>query len=168
MRKLKLKNIPEAEPKQECNKFGNSEDENKTIAAVAMPFKCYSRDNSDAINFSVVFDVIDGDLPFLIGTPTLKKMRSNINFEHDFIGFKIGDKYHRVAVDITDQYTLLPIYSNNVASHYSIGPSHYTTPSESNQSTKIHHFQDSVLWTYQFNLGIIHLFEDLILLRCQL
>lgn len=59
--------------------------------------------------------VIQGDLPFLVGLPSLEAMRPNLNFEHSNLSFKLADKYHRLELIKSDGHLHLPFRSNDIA-----------------------------------------------------
>ncbi len=68
MRSLGLSDVPEITPEQRCHRFGNHDEEQPTPFAVKMPFSCTTKDQRELVEFDVKFDVIDGTLPFLIGS----------------------------------------------------------------------------------------------------
>lgn len=86
MAELEMNKIDRITPRPNVRKFGNSTDVWPSSFAGMFPFECStlyrSKDSEETVKFTISFDVIDVDLPFLIGLPTLKVMRANLNFEY--------------------------------------------------------------------------------------
>lgn len=87
---LRLKSLTDVPQQRNVHKFGDSEQEFPTLAALDFTFKWnfLARDeklDKTTVHFSIKFDVIEGNLPFLIGLPTLKAMKANINLRYMYI-----------------------------------------------------------------------------------
>lgn len=65
MNDLDLTSIENCTPKKEYHRFGNHAEQQKAICAVAFPFNCATDGNKFA-NFKVQFNVIAGNLSFVI------------------------------------------------------------------------------------------------------
>ena len=79
-----------------------------------MPFCAKSADGRTAAEFDVAFDVIDGDLPFLLDLPSLIAMESTINHKYLSLGFNCRGKYHRMQLMKTGDHLLLPFVSKTI------------------------------------------------------
>lgn len=76
------------------------------------------KDQHKDVEFSVAFDVIEGDLPFLIGLPSLRALRGVLSFEHMKLGLRIQGEYVRIALTWDKNHVFLPITKPR-RSHYS-------------------------------------------------
>lgn len=74
---------------------------------------------STVIEFDIVFDVIPGTLPFLIGGTTLTKMNANVNYHDSSLGLSIREKFYRVKLDEVNDYLFLPfVPGDETRSHF--------------------------------------------------
>lgn len=80
--------------------------------AVVFPFHLEGQ-NKEKVHFNISFDVIEGDLPFLIGWPSLRAMKANINCEHMNLGVRVNDGYHRLKLHTDDDHVYLPFKSRS-------------------------------------------------------
>jgi len=128
MRKLKLGNIPDGVPRQSYHRFGNSSKDYPTLFSVKMPFLCkssFKNKPNGPVEFDVSFDVIDGDLPFLLGLPSLCAMKANLNFEYMNIGIRIERKSYRIPILKDDSHLFISFKSwNTNTSLYTCPPIH--------------------------------------------
>lgn len=108
LRALGLSDIPNGTPSREVHRFGNHAETHSTICAVKFPFKCSDDNGVCVAEFDVTFDVIAGELPFLIGLPSLLAMRAALNFRYNTLGLHLGTKYVRVSLVQQDSHLLLP------------------------------------------------------------
>ncbi len=107
MKQLGLDNVGDASPKLQYHRFGNYEENQKSLFAVLFPFEFKSKDNK-TLNFKIHFDVIDGSLPFLIGFPSLKAMGANLNFASMTLGINVSDGYHKIQLEHNQHHLYLP------------------------------------------------------------
>ena len=87
------------------HRLGNYNDDQPSRFAVKMPFKNAS-DNSEL--FDVAFDVIDGDLPFLLRLPSLRSMGANINHKNLTLSFNLCGKIQRFQLSLAGDHLWLP------------------------------------------------------------
>ena len=107
MKMLQLKNIRDAKPKITSHRFGTHEEVHTTLFAVLFPFEMQTS-KGDTVSYMIHFDVIEGSLPFLIGLPSLRAMRANLNCEFLSLGFKIRGSYQRVKLFMDNNHLYLP------------------------------------------------------------
>ncbi len=79
MKNRKIGKLPDSSPTLARHRFGNHSEEHRSLFAVNVPFTCKGKDNEVQVTFDVKFDVIEGDLPFLLGFPSLMSMKSTLN-----------------------------------------------------------------------------------------
>eukprot|EP00171_Calliarthron_tuberculosum_P018277 IDg18277t1 len=84
--------------------------------------KCRSKDNNKQFEFDVKFDVIEGDLPFLIGLPTLRAMKSSLNFYNLTMGMKLGSYYYRIQLQQDSNHLYLSLSSSDDSKGHSSNP----------------------------------------------
>lgn len=92
---------------QESYRFGDSTNAQRTLYAVKIPFITNVEKNPDTV-FDVLFNVIKGKLPALIGLPTLWAMKSKINFGKLNFGLSIGKSYKRFESRLYGAHVALP------------------------------------------------------------
>ena len=120
MNQLGITEIPNAQIKQTRHRFGDSADETKTVCAILFPFEYKAKDKSHT-SFQIHFDVIPGTLPFLVGWPSLRAMKANINCEYLNMGIKVDGKYSRIPLKDRKHHAFLPFRSgikSQYRSHY--------------------------------------------------
>lgn len=105
---LGIDKVPDAKPNRPEHRFGENPEAQKTILAIRFPFSCNNKDGSDKQEFDITFDVIEGSLPFLIGLPSLRNMKGNLNFDRNFLGLRLNDAYIRVELLHFDSHLYLP------------------------------------------------------------
>lgn len=146
LRSMGIQNVPDGKISRECHRFGNHPEPHKTKCAVKIPFQCLDESDNQTSHFDIMFDVIPGTLPFLIGLPTLLVMRSCLNFKFKSLGLARGGKYSKIPLNDQNSHLILPfratIRNNNHYTQYSstgsdnshvIPQSHYQ-PSPQNES----------------------------------
>lgn len=108
---LGLKSVPDCKPTRAYHRFGTHTEKHETSFAVRFPFWSDEQDSTSKPLFDITFDVIDGDLPFLVGLPSLFAMRCNLNFNGKWIGFKISNEYVKLTLVSSNGHILLPFKS---------------------------------------------------------
>lgn len=111
LRNMELSYIPDGIPSRDSHRFGSHPDVHRTICAIKFPFQCSDENDSQISKFDIVFDVIDGELPFLVGLPSLMAMRSCLNFKFQSLGLAIGPKYLWIPLTYHDSHLTLPFSS---------------------------------------------------------
>lgn len=77
-----ISSLPDGVASRQQHRFGSHTETYQTQFADKFPFTCTDNNNTCISEFDVTFDVINGELPFLIGLPTLLEMNANLNFNH--------------------------------------------------------------------------------------
>lgn len=79
-----------------------------------MPFSFKGEENASAnpIGFDVHFDVIEGDLPFLLGLPSLTYMVATISLKYMTLSLSLAGKYCRLHLEKDDDHVYLPFEGN--------------------------------------------------------
>lgn len=107
----KIKEIPDATPAREHHRLGDHSDQQPTICAVKIQFNCVNERGDPVNSFDIMFDVIDGDLPILIGLPLLSEMMACVSFKHNNFGMNLGPRYVCMDLIKNDNHLLLPFAS---------------------------------------------------------
>ena len=107
MKMLQLRTVRDAKPKILNHRFGTQSEEHQTLFAILFPFEVKTNRN-EKVQFLIHFDVIQGNLPFLIGLPSLRAMRANINCEFLSMGFKVQGTYQRAKLCMDKYHLYLP------------------------------------------------------------
>lgn len=105
---LKIERLQDARPMRVSHRFGTNPERFSTICAVSFPFR--STDQAEPL-FNIQFDVIEGDLPFLVGLPSLLSMRASLNFNLKWLGIITGeglDSYIKLNLVQESGHILLP------------------------------------------------------------
>lgn len=95
----------DAKPLRAHHQFGPNADKYNTICSVHFPF--WGVDRHEPL-FDIQFDVIEGDLPFLVGIPSLAAMRANLNFSYKWLGVLAGEEYLKLALQYIESHVILP------------------------------------------------------------
>lgn len=125
MSNLGLNGIPEASIAREHHRFGDHPEAHRTISAVKFPFTCTDERDGQEAQFDIQFDIIDGELPFLVGLPSLIAMRACLNFKFKHLGLMIGSKYLKIPLHFQDSHVLLPFSSTIKRSANAKAPHHH-------------------------------------------
>ena len=112
MKQLGIFELADAQVKQLRHRFGDTDQEILSTCAVLFPFRSEGK-NGEHITFQVLFDVVPGKLPFLVGCPSLCAMKTNINCEYLNIGTKFDGKYTRIPLKSCDYHASLPFRPEN-------------------------------------------------------
>lgn len=132
--RLGTKNIAKVPVKQTNHRFGDYKEDFTAICGIQFPFHLKSKDDEE-VTFKVHFDVIPGNLPFLIGWPSLRAMRANINCEYMNLGLKLKGNFYRVPLIGDEHHVYLPfqLKSRSYYKQYSIASnnSNFYTPASS-------------------------------------
>lgn len=93
---------------QKVHRFGNYDDEQASLFCVKMPFA--GKDGSDRNNFEfdVAFNVIEGDLPFLLGLASVLAMQAPLNHKYLTLALTVHGKYNRLQLVLDDDHLYLP------------------------------------------------------------
>lgn len=75
-----LSDIPNGMFSREVHRFGNHTETHRTVCAIKFPFECTDAGRGQTSTYDVTFNVIEGELPLLMGLPTLLTMRAALNF----------------------------------------------------------------------------------------
>lgn len=109
MKNYSLDKLPDSSPSLARHRFGNHSEDHRTLFAVKVPFTCSDKGKKTEVVFNVKFDVIEGDLPFLLGFPSLSLMKSNLNFNNFTLGLPIRHFYHRLSLEHDGNHIYLPL-----------------------------------------------------------
>lgn len=82
MQELNLEKVEDTDILQKIHNFANYDEEQPSLFCVKMPFAGIASRGNDIVGFDVEFDVIEGDLPFLLGLPTLIAMGATVNHKN--------------------------------------------------------------------------------------
>lgn len=136
-----MTSVPDEIPSRPQYRFGKQDKSHDTLFAFKVRFTCDSAGSDESANYDITFDIIDGELPFLIGQPSLLAMQANLKFRSKFLGISLGTRYIRVSVVDDDNHILLPFHgqrkryerdnratTNNPSSHFTPSYPASTTP----------------------------------------
>eukprot|EP00171_Calliarthron_tuberculosum_P022319 IDg22319t1 len=116
MRIFGINSLENTPPSIGAHRFGNHDEEQKTMFAVRFPLICENAgQRGDDVKFYIRFDVIPGKLPFLIGFPSLKSMKANLNFKFNTLGLYLHDQYAKVPLQTDETHIYLPFSSGKKA-----------------------------------------------------
>lgn len=90
MVRLGMEYIPGSPMRQILHQFEDYDDDHKSTNGIIFPFEVLAKEIRKA-NFMINFNVSKGDQPFLIGIPSLKSIRSSLNFEYEILMQKSMD-----------------------------------------------------------------------------
>lgn len=79
IRIMGLSDIPDGITAHNNHRFGNHQEDHRTLCAIKFPLQFTDENDNQVTKSDIMFNVIEGNLPFLIGLPTLMAMRSAIN-----------------------------------------------------------------------------------------
>ena len=105
---LNIDNLPNGPALREHHRFGDYSVNHKALCSVKMPFDCIGENGQEDSAFDIMFDVIEGNLPFLVGLPSLLLMEANLNFKHRKISFFVNSKLTRLELLLDDDHIILP------------------------------------------------------------
>ena len=111
MTALGLDRVEDVPIKQRHHRFGNHDVDQPSLFAVKMTFQPRS---SSQPAFDVSFDVIDGDLPFLLGLPSLMAMGATLNHKYLSLSLSLRGKYERLRLVRTGDHISLPFRFDNI------------------------------------------------------
>lgn len=121
LRALGIEELKDEPIRQEEHRFGPSDSVLKTMCAVRVPFVCATSDGKE-VRFHIRFDVIPGQLPFLIGLPSLRAMAGNLSFKHNNLSMVINKTLYRIQLVYKNSHLCLPLRSKSTFSK-PVGPS---------------------------------------------
>lgn len=96
---------------QREHQFRLSDKSPKTLCAVRVPFRFGPSKTRDPIRFDIRLDVIDGDLPFLTGLPSLKAMGVRLNFRYNNLSLIVHQNIYRLDLIKHAWYLRKPLAS---------------------------------------------------------
>lgn len=112
MKRLGISELKDEDICQREHLFGPSNKPMKTICAVRVPFTCNIAQNNSSVLFNIRFDVIEGDLPFLIGLPSLLAMKGTLNFQYCNLSLIIQRTTYRLQLVKRSSHLELPLICN--------------------------------------------------------
>lgn len=115
MRLLNLDRVEDTEIKQKNHRFGNYDNDQPSRFAVKMPFSICDDKEQSEVGFDVAFDVIDGDLPFLLGLPSLRSMGAVINHKYRTLSFTLNGSYQRLKLIDRNDHIFLPFHPEPIS-----------------------------------------------------
>jgi len=123
MMRMGVNELPNGKIRQAYHGFGDSKLKKKSIAAVVVPFKLSTIDNKK-VEFNISFDVIEGDLPFLIGFPSLELMDATVGCRTKILSLTVDKLVYRVQMICDGTHIFLPVIEPK-GSYYSLPVSKY-------------------------------------------
>lgn len=111
MRALGVNTLPEASARRTNHLLGEYKEGRSTLFAIKMPFRSKLENGQVGVEFQIVFDVVEGEIPFLIGFPSIKAMKAISNFEYMDIAFRLNGKYCRLDLVEDNHHVHLPFTS---------------------------------------------------------
>lgn len=97
MIQMGVKELPNGKIRQAFHGFGDSKSKKKPIAAVVVPFRLCTIDNKK-VEFKICFDVIEGELPFLIGFPSLESMDATVTCRNKILSITVNKCIYRIQM----------------------------------------------------------------------
>lgn len=95
---LNLNKVEDAEIRRKHHRFGNYGEEQLFLFGAKMPFFLQQESDAGSVHFTVAFDVIDGDLLFLIELSSLIATAATVNHKYFTLVLYINGKYTRLQV----------------------------------------------------------------------
>lgn len=132
MEQTGIRSVDDARTKFSSHRFGDFEESVNTVCAVLFPFEFTTKRN-DKMNFKIHFDVVPGNLPFLIGWPSMKAMKATLNCEYLNLGIKINDQYYRIPLQEDPHHVYLPFTARKSPYYKAISKTDYTPSRNSYQ-----------------------------------
>lgn len=86
----------------------------QTLFAIKIPFQSKNANGSKDIEFDVIFDVIEGDLPFFMGLPSLIAMGANLRLKHMTLSFSPHNKYRRLKLIKHGDHVCFPFVCHTI------------------------------------------------------
>lgn len=114
MRRLNIDSVEDTKIRQKHHRFGNYDEQQPSIFGVKMPFDSMDQNNNPTVQFDVAFDVIEGNLPFLLGLPSLIAMGATLNHKYLTLGFSLNGKYNRLQLVKNGDHICLPFQSETI------------------------------------------------------
>lgn len=112
MKVLKIDELKEEKICPSEYQFGTSDKWVKSICAVRVPFLCNFLNNDTTVTFNTRLDVIDGDLPFMIGLPPLLAIKRKIDFKSGSLSLLICNVTYPLQLIHQFQHLRLSILCN--------------------------------------------------------
>lgn len=129
---MNLQKVEDTKVRQKTHRFGIYEDDKPTILAIKVNFKYKGTSNVINVAFDFAFDVIQGDLRFLLGIQTLIAMGADLHLKYMTLSFSLHNKYHRLKLVRDEVHVYLPfnestvILDENNRTHDDAGCQHYS------------------------------------------
>ena len=96
MQQLNLENVEETDIIQKLHRFGNYDEEQPSLFWVEMPFSVRDVKGKEFVGFDIAFDLIEGDLPFLLGLQSLRPIVSTLNHIFRTLALTMNRKFHHL------------------------------------------------------------------------
>ena len=90
MTDISVNQLEQLSPMQEEHKFGKDGQVLISKSSVLMPFETRNEIDKKNTRFTVQADVLDGDHPFLIGIPTLRKIQAKVDTKNNTLHFAVN------------------------------------------------------------------------------
>lgn len=103
--KLQIDKLINAKPLRPHHQFGTNYEKHTTVCQVHFSF--WGIDRRVPL-FDIQFDVINGDLPFLVGLPSLVAMKANLNFSYRWLGCRAEEEYLTLELQYVESHIVLP------------------------------------------------------------
>lgn len=114
MCEMGISTLPDGKIRRNSHRFGEYKDERMTTCYVQVPFRSVRPDGQNSARLEVSFDVVEGELTFLIGLPALKAMYATVNFEYLNLFLRVNGEYHCLAIVEDDDHIHLPFVCKDV------------------------------------------------------
>lgn len=109
MHQLELARLKDAKICQNEHRFGTAATAYKTIAAVRVPFMFDSPHETSCVEFYITFDVIEGDLSYLIELPRLRAMKAMLSFRYENTSLVVDRATCRLGLVKCNSHLCLPL-----------------------------------------------------------
>eukprot|EP00171_Calliarthron_tuberculosum_P023073 IDg23073t1 len=137
MKELNITNLQDLKPAQAFHRFGDNNEKLQTLFAVRFPLICERANNEGkSVKFHIKFDVIEGDLPFLIGLPSLRAMKACLNFHNSSLLFTLGGKMTKLKLMYDHHHVYLPFSSIQGIGSEALSYSCYSVPTDLSSENK--------------------------------
>lgn len=104
---LKIESVAGSKPRHCTDCFGQHNDWHQTLVGVTFSFST-NRNDSCKVVFGIVFDVIEGDLPFWIGYQTVAAMLAKKNISSATLGLPQHNIYKWLRLNNDDVHIYVP------------------------------------------------------------
>lgn len=116
MHRLNLNKVEDSKILQNVHHFGNFEDEQTSIFCVKMWSAGKKGSDLTALDVDVAFDVIEVELPFLVGLPSLLEKGTTLKDTYLMLALSANGKYHRFQLVLGNDHLYLHFEPHTVFS----------------------------------------------------